>query len=80
MQRFFIEVFNDSGDDWTVECESESDLKKMLQGDILEYTDCDDLYCLINVDIDEIIENVLRIGNYKIRGCDMTPKIIVYRD
>jgi len=80
MAKYVVEVFNSSGEDWTVECDSDSDLKKMLRGDILEYTDCDDLRCLIDVDVDDVIANLKALSEYKIRGCDLTPKILIYRD
>ena len=80
MVKYVVEVFNSSGEDWTVECDSDSDLKKMLRGDILEYTDCDDLHCLIDVDVDDVIANLKALSEYKIRGCDLTPKILIYRD
>lgn len=77
MCKYTLEVFNDVGTDWSIECH---DLKKMLQGEILDYTDCDDIHCLINVDIDDIIANLKIVGEYKIYGCELTPKILIYRN
>lgn len=76
---YAIEICNLDEDDFIVECCDEAELKKMLECDILDYTECNSIRCLISEGVDDIITNVNVIGEYNICGCELTPNICIYK-
>lgn len=74
---YVIEIYNCELDDYVLEVDSEEELKKMLEGDILDYTECNSIKCLLPCCIGDIIANVNVIGEYEIEGCDYTPSILI---
>lgn len=74
---YIIEIFNCELDDYTIEIETEDELKKMLDGDILDYTECCSIKCLLPCCVDDIIANVNVLGEYEIEGCELTPEIFI---
>jgi hypothetical protein len=69
---YVIEITNESMPDYTIEVDTKCELKKMLECDILDYTECRSLRCLLPMCVDDIIANLEVLGEYDIDECNIS--------
>lgn len=79
MKTYQVDFINDTIGDFTVECEGEDELKKILIDDLPEYSECGDYGCLFSCDFEDILVNVDSFIDYEVDGCDATPKVYISR-
>lgn len=73
----FVEIYNQNEDDYIIEI-SEDELGELLQDEILEYSECDSLRCLLGrYDIEDVLCNLKITGSYEFDKCEYTTIVII---